>query len=246
MTLARLKGLLVPVVRLDYAAHEIFLHADSELMLWRARACAKEPETVQWIESSVHSGEVFYDVGANIGAYSLVAAKYLHDQVRVLAFEPSFSTYSELCRNVVLNRCEGCIEPHMIALTEQSGTVEFEYRSLAAGAAEHAMTSAAQTSGSDFEPVYKQKLLAFSLDDLVGQYGFPVPDSMKIDVDGAESAILRGAAKTLREPNLRSLLVEVHADQLEELVGLLEAAGFEATSRHDRGNGLVWNIVFCR
>ena len=75
-TLVRLKANLSPIVQLDYRRHRILLHADSPLGLYRARACQKEPETVRWIEEFVRPGDVFYDIGANVGAYSLIASKY--------------------------------------------------------------------------------------------------------------------------------------------------------------------------
>ncbi len=245
-TLARLKELINPVIRLDYAKQDIFLHADSELTMRRARACAKEPETIQWIEDSVRPNEVFYDIGANVGAYSLVASKYLDGRVRVYSFEPSFSTYDELCQNVILNHCEDSVQPYMIALTDSMHLVEFDYRSLDAGAAEHLTASRAPGGPRVFEPVYRQNSIGFGLDDLVANYGFPSPNHMKIDVDGAEYEILLGASRILRSENLRSMLIEVDEGQLERVRQLLVGAGFEIDSMHERGNGVVWNVIFCR
>ena len=68
--------------QLDYSRRDIFLHIESDFeYLVRRRSCKKEPETVQWLEASLHPGDVLYDVGANIGAYSLVASKYLEGDV---------------------------------------------------------------------------------------------------------------------------------------------------------------------
>src|SRR5262245_23889981 len=64
------------VVPLDYDAHSVRLLATSPMeRKWRARSCKKEPWTVAWIEESMGSGGVLYDVGANVGTFSLVAAK---------------------------------------------------------------------------------------------------------------------------------------------------------------------------
>ena len=84
-------------------------------------------------------GDVLYDVGANVGAFSLVAAK-AHDQaVRVFAFEPSFVTYAALCRNILENGCDKSVTPMPIALTEDKGNTVFKYRSLISGATQHAL-----------------------------------------------------------------------------------------------------------
>ena len=61
---------------------------------------SKEPETLAWIDS-FHEDSVFWDIGANIGLYSLYAAR--HKNCRVIAFEPSFFNLEILVRNINLN-----------------------------------------------------------------------------------------------------------------------------------------------
>ncbi len=105
----------------------------------RARSVMSEPWTVHWLERVVAPGEVLYDVGANVGTYSLVAAISHDREVRVFAFEPSFVTYAALCRNILENDCDKCITPMPVALTEHRGNTVFKYRSLVSGAIEHAV-----------------------------------------------------------------------------------------------------------
>ena len=64
----------------------------------------KEPDTIQWLQA-MKPGEVLYDVGANIGQYSIYAAKR---GVKVFAFEPESQNYALLCKNIVLNKLENC------------------------------------------------------------------------------------------------------------------------------------------
>jgi FkbM family methyltransferase len=243
-----LKHYLKPKIRLDYQKHSIFITADSRLSLQRARACEKEPETVSWIEECVKPNDVFYDVGANVGAYSLIASKFLGGQVTVYAFEPGFSTYDQLCRNIVLNHCETGIHPFMVALNNATTVVEFDYHSLAAGDAEHVLLNDARAASQISKPVYRQKILAFSLDDLISNFGFPKPNHIKLDVDGSELAILQGAATTLRDDALKTILVEVRKEegQADRVEGILQSAGFKLTSIHDRGNGIIWNYIFMK
>ena len=72
--------------------------------LWRAETYeTKEPDTIEWIDSFFREGDVIYDIGANIGQYSLYAAKKLKGNCRILAFEPEALNYSKLNKNIVLN-----------------------------------------------------------------------------------------------------------------------------------------------
>jgi len=246
-TLAKLKQALNPTVRLDYSRHPIFLHADSELSLSRAHACQKEPETVAWIEELIKPGEVFYDVGANVGAYSLVASKYLHGDVIVHAFEPSFSTYYELCKNIVLNEYGQSIFPHMIGLSSASGSMVFNYHSLEIGDSLHILGEDLTVADAPLRPVFRQNIMAFTVDDLILRFNYPVPNHIKLDVDGTELEILMGAERTLRDPAVRSLLVEVHLlnGQADKVKTFLSKLGFEHVSETARG-GPYWNYIFSR
>ena len=132
----------------------------------RARSVMSEPWTVHWLERVVAPGEVLYDVGANVGTYSLVAAISHDREVRVFAFEPSFVTYAALCRNILENDCDKCITPMPVALTEHRGNTVFKYRSLVSGAIEHAVGGRSlYTKGfKERKPVYQQRILGIPLD----------------------------------------------------------------------------------
>jgi FkbM family methyltransferase len=244
-TLANLKHSLSPVTQLDYHRHKILVHADSELGLYRARACRKEPETVCWIEETIRPGEVLYDIGANVGAYSLVASKFCGGKIVVHAFEPSFSTYYQLCRNIILNNCEESIIPHMIGLTKKTGPVVFNYSSLEAGSSLHALVEN-EKAPELFHPLYRQRILGFSLDDLVVNFDFPVPHHIKLDVDGPELDILYGATHTLERNIVKSILVEVGTEnrQADAVTEFLNGKNFYLFSRTDRGDGITWNFIF--
>lgn len=245
-TKARLKYALTPRVKLDYSRHIIYLNADSELSIRRARACEKEPETVAWIENFLQPGDVLFDVGANVGAYSLIASKYLQGQVSVYAIEPGFSTFDQLCRNVVLNKCQDSVRPLMLALNDSTGLVGFAYHSLEAGDAEHTLAANGKESLVVGAPVYNQQILGYRLDDLIREFDLPSPAHIKLDVDGSEIAVLRGAVETLKSGFVKSLLVEVRKQRgfAEQVHSLLFDAGFELVSEHDRGDGVIWNRIY--
>lgn len=245
-TLARVKQKLNPTVQLDYPRRRILLYADSELSLFRAKACQKEPETVNWIESQIKPGEVLYDVGANVGAYSLVAAKFFNKDITIHAFEPSFSTYYQLTRNIVLNQCQDSVYPHLMALADAPGTVVFHYRSLEGGSADHVMTSTTELDPQENNLPYRQQLICYGIDDLVLNFNFPAPNHIKLDVDGAEDRVLIGASKMLLEKDVKSILVEVRSADEQWVKDFLDDKGYMVLSRHDRGNGYIWNYIFVR
>ncbi|HEX2042916.1 MAG TPA: FkbM family methyltransferase [Acidimicrobiales bacterium] len=236
-----------PVVRLDYERAEILLSVGSQVDLFRATSCRKEPETIRWIEKYVTAGDVFYDVGANVGAYALVAAAQAPGRVTCHAFEPSFATYHQLCKNVLLNRVHDVVFPHLIALSDRNGTSVLNYHSVVAGTALHTVGATVDFKGNEFEPAYRQRMLTFALDELVFGWGFDMPNHLKLDVDGTELDVLLGARRVLADDRLRSLLVEVshHRGRTDAIRDILAQSGLELESEALPAPG-VSNYLFVR
>jgi FkbM family methyltransferase len=245
-TLTRREFPVVPahLGRIDYDGAEIVIGVTSRAeIMSRLTPCAKEPWTVRWLEQGIRDGDVFYDVGANVGTYSLIAAAQGRDGLSVLAFEPGYASFAALCDNVVRNRREEVIVPLPVLLADRTGLVTLGYSDVAAGGAEHSLEPGANA-------VYRQSVLAYRLDDLVAQFRLPPPSLLKVDVDGAEAAVLTGAMATLEQERLRSVLVEVERASEADVVGLLEGAGFAARERIDERDGVrlhnVWYGIFER
>lgn len=235
------------VKKLDYPRSDIWISLNSSSELNRVHACRKEPETVQWIEQQFRAGDVLFDIGANIGAYSLIAAKFHNGAVKVHSFEPSFSTYPQLFRNVILNDCQGVIFPHMMPLSNRTSLSVFNYSSTEAGTALHSLGAPVDYKGDAFRPEYRQVVLGFCLDDLVFRYGFPPPNHVKLDVDGMELEILVGGSVLLGDPGVRSILVEVcHLrGNASTIMEFLQGKGFSQVACVDHGQG-VSNRLFVR
>ena len=223
------------VVRLDFPDCDIWIRASSPAEKnWRARSCAKEPWTVEWLRGAIRPGEVLYDVGANVGTFALVAAK--HAQARVLAFEPGYANFARLCDNIQLNGCQHAIVPVPLPLVERSGLVGFTYRGTEPGQSRHKLKSEpwrfrGPAAGSTR---YEQPLLAMTLDAMIAAFDLPHPHHLKIDVDGAEARVLAGALDTLRSETLRTVLIEVDRVQWNGVSSLLERAGLSLDKRIER------------
>jgi len=240
---AQLKDELHPTGTLDYQRSRIAMGVATAMELYRLRSCAKEPETVAWIESNIRPGDVMFDIGANVGAYSLVADAASAGRARIIAFEPSFATFAQLNHNVFLNHASARITSLCLAVSSETGVATFRYSDLHSGAALH--TLAHHIGPADD---HSQAVLTVSLDDLVRRFGVPVPNVMKIDVDGAEAAIIEGGAETLSRPELRSVLIELD-DSLDEtrlMIGALGRFGFAELSKHRRHASRYYNYVFTR
>lgn len=228
------------IIQLDYRPHPIRLRATSSAeRRWRVRACSKEPWTVAWVEDHIKEGDVLYDIGANVGAFSLIAAKHCAYQVTVVAFEPGYASFAHLCENIVLNQCERSIIPVPVPLSDVTGLAGFEYRSLEAGQSRHALTEAKLGgSRSGIGGRYCQPVLAMRLDDLLPQFGLPLPTHIKLDVDGAELRVLNGAGSILQQRQLLTILVEVSRSLADSLTGLLCEVGFSLSATHARKDKL--------
>lgn len=232
--------------RLDYNESTVLMALDSHRQIRRLNACGKEPETVEWIEKYIKPGDVFYDIGANIGAYSFVAWARTKGNCRVYAFEPSFSTFAALSRNIFLNNCSGKIIPLYIALGAKTDLLTFEYTNITAGEAQHSLEGAIPEGGRPIRSVFSQPIEGYRLDDFIERWNIAEPNHIKIDVDGAERDVIRGAERTLRRQCVRSLLIEIDETMPlhQEIIPFLANIGFRVASKHQRVRATTFNYIF--
>lgn len=222
------------VLRMDYSKVPVYLGVDSriehDVRLHEAR---KEPGTVQWIEEWFRPGEVFYDIGANVGSFSLIAFRFLEGRIKVYSFEPGFMTFPRLCHNLQLNHADRCISPFQIALSEKTCLSTLHYRDLKPGSAMHALETPKDWRGERFEPAFSLPVISYRLDDFIEQFGLPAPNHLKIDVDGVEYQVLQGAERTLKSHSLRTLLMEANEDYeyANEATALVAKCGLELRAR---------------
>jgi len=189
---------------------ELLKDVDKEVWLAdgiRKNSVKREPETVHWCKR-LKKG-VFYDIGANIGAYSLIASKW-NKELQVFAFEPMIRNFWLLNENVIKNELENNLHIFNIPLSKTSGLGDFNIMNIGYGKSGHAFGNSIDWTGKKFNAVSSNKMLALSINDLVNIYKFPKPNYIKLDVDGIEFEILKGATDVF--DTLKEILFEASID----------------------------------
>jgi FkbM family methyltransferase len=219
--------------KLDFLLKEIIMEVKTVSQLSRLRSCKKEPSTIKWLLRDLLEGDVLFDIGANVGAYSLVAAAAGTDNLSVYSFEPSPSTFASLCKNVSLNNFGNKIYPLQMALGAKTEVSKFFLSSNVAGSAEHALGEAIDMYGNSFIPVEIQTVISITMDDVIKIFEIKTPTHIKIDVDGFELNVLQGAKGVLTSSRIRHLLIEVREDSEEclSILNLLNEFGFKVVRK---------------
>ncbi|QWR77113.1 FkbM family methyltransferase [Candidatus Magnetomonas plexicatena] len=214
-------------------------------LLWRARTLlTEETSTIEWIDT-FDSADVFYDIGANVGSYTLYAAKT--KGVRVFAFEPEINNFQLLYSNIYKNELFDLCVPLSIACHDSTAMQTFYVRDFSKGDATHSVGRVAKYVQSA-PRMFEVETLCMKLDDIIETFKLPPPTKIKIDVDTNELYVIRGLIKTL--PVIKEICVELDMDfdEHRELVKILQDAGFEIIREHQiyQRRGITLHNVFFR
>lgn len=214
---------------LDGKRISLSFYVPNSLSFYRADTFStKEPETLDWIDTYAPEGGVLFDIGANVGLYSIYHS--VTKKGVTYSFEPSVFNLKLLAKNINLNGCQDQIRIVSNPLTSSNSFADFNLQNTDEGGA---LSSFGVDYGQDGKKLKVQtaySTLGFSLDYLIEQNIIKdVPNTIKIDVDGIENLILRGAEKVLSNPICQSVLIEVDDSFLElasEVEIILKDAGF--------------------
>lgn len=230
---------------LDYPKNKISIFLSSFEEIARLTPQKKEPKTVLWIEKNLRKGDIFFDIGANVGAYSFIAQAVTHGDSVTYAFEPNFLTFVSLSKNIIFNQVTNKIIPFCVALSDSTKLSGFSYSDLSAGSAQHNIHDHIDESDTNIQPI-----IVYKLDDFIRTFNITPPNAMKIDVDGAELSVLEGSRNTLSTAQLRSVIVEIdtrNATHVNAIEKIMTEAGFTMTEKHPLGKGsstTLFNCVF--
>jgi len=236
---------------------DIKFFTPSTLLKWRADTLlSKEPETLDWMDSFDDDQEhIFWDIGANIGLYSIYAA-LKHKNIKVYSFEPSTSNLPILSRNISLNNLSKNVHICPFALTSESfGFQAMNETSFEEGGALNSFGVSYGFDGRDISASSSYSTIGFSIDYLVNNKIIESPTYVKIDVDGIEHLIIEGALDTLGLQSVKSLCIELNSDfkdQYDYVHKTLEGLNFKFEAKlrsemfEDTDYDNVYNYFFTK
>lgn len=230
----------------------------NQIIKWRVETLfSKEPETLEWIDSFKNIEEkpiIFWDIGSNIGLYSIYAAS-VHENILIYSFEPSTSNLRTLSRNISINNLSDKISIVQFPLCKKnfqfSNINEQEFKE---GWSMNSFGKPIDYEGKSFKPLQKYKIFGFSIDYLINNGMLDVPNYIKIDVDGIEDEILSGGVKHLNHQNLRSISVELNENyktQYKNVIDIMKLLNLKIKHKkhaqiydNDEKFSKLYNFVF--
>lgn len=232
------------------AAGQIRFLTPNQHCAWRVSTLdTKEPDTIHWL-AQMKAGEVLYDVGANMGQYSLIAAAR---GLTVHAFEPESQNFALLMRNIYINNMGDRVTAWPLCLSDEPLLDTFHVQNLMAGGS---CSSFGQEVNFHLQPkkyAVQQGSFSQRMDTFADQFG--EPDHVKIDVDGLEHKVIEGMLGILMYNRLKSVLVELNTALPEHLAiyDVMAEYGFhpdtETADLARRTEGAfagVGNVIFFR
>lgn len=203
---------------------------------------SKEPTTIPWLES-FGEDDVFVDIGANVGMYSIYAA--VLTGCRVYAFEPEALNYAELNKNIFVNGLHEQVVAYNLAMSDVAEVGALYLGAFGYAYSHHDFNENTWSEDKAFgdkstprDARLLQGCASETLDGLVARGVVPVPTHIKIDVDGLEHRVFAGMRETLRHPALKSVLIEIdHKNpHCEEMIESMLADGWRISMDQLRTN----------
>ena len=219
----------------------------------RARTLfTKEPETLEWIDR-MQPGAVLWDVGANVGVYTVYAA--VARQAKVVAFEPSVFNLEFLARNINNNDILDRVTIVPLPLSDCTKINEMRLSSSEWGGALSTFGETYDGNGDPLVQILGYLMPGLTMDDAKKLFSLVQPEFIKIDVDGIEALILAGGEEVLT--GARSVLIEINDDFESQAVNcelILRRQGFTLTekrqsdfeSRENDSHFMTFNQIWMR
>lgn len=197
-----------------------------------------ERKQLEGFLAMIEPGDVVWDVGSNMGLYSLFASHFAGTIGTICAFEPEPLAFKRLKINCKLNSATN-ITPVRVALSDQVGGAVIYSSNRDLG----------KSTLRQSELITTPSLIEVTTGEhIVAQGVAPAPNVLKLDVEGAEYGALNGMRSLLADNRCRFALIEVHPDDLarfghsaEKVRALLEECGFTIRSEVQRGSEAHWS-----
>ena len=227
--------------RVNHQGVDMVFATPNALTKFRVRSfSSKEPETLEWIDS-FPNGSILWDIGANVGMYSIYAGKR---GCSVVCFEPSVFNLEVLARNIHLNLLTKSLSICPLPLIDASGCSAFRMTNPCSGSALSTFRESYGADGRRLDETFSYQTFGLSLDEFLKIFKCDPPNYVKLDVDGVEHLILRGGRMVLR--NVKEVLVEISpefAEQRDECYAVMTELKFRMKAskkaRHSTTNE-IW------
>lgn len=214
--------------------NQLNFYCPNKIIEWRINnLLEKEPKTIEWINNFSGDRIIFWDVGANIGTYSIYDALKHSGKIKINSFEPSTSNLRVLSRNISINNYQNEIDIVQLPLFNKNLAFSSMNESrFLEGAALHSFSVDYNYKGKKFNINNKYNLIGTSIDFLLENKVLSSnPNYIKIDVEGAEHLILDGAKKLLSSENKPlEILIELHKefeDQYNKIFDMMKKYDYE-------------------
>jgi FkbM family methyltransferase len=215
-----------PVIAVKHGGRKLRYTVPNRTTLWRVQTLTtKEPGTIEWLEE-IEPDSVMLDVGANVGMYTIFASVICG--ARVFAFEPESQNYALLCRNIVANEVSDRVTAYCAALSDSAKFSVIHLSAFSPGGSCHSFDEAVDFKLESRKTRFSQGCFSATIDQLVRDDVMPVPNYIKIDVDGFEHKVIAGGMETIRQQALKSLIIEInpHLEEHRGIIAKLENLGF--------------------
>ena len=192
----------------------------------------KEPGTTRWLLETIRSDDFFYDVGANIGTYSLLCG-LIQPKCKGIAFEPHSLNSIALIENLKANKMQNRFTVITSPLCSSIQIGPFYYSSLDRGASQNQFNSLCDDLGKALSPEAIEYKMSTTIDHIIYEGGMRAPTLIKIDVDGNELLVLNGMKILLSSPDKpRSIQVEVSPASSSSIKEMLSEFDYQVINQH--------------
>lgn len=211
--------------------------------------CARmnyETENLDFVDL-IAKDEVMYDLGACEGRFSIYAAM---KGIRVIAFEPEAKNYLVFSQNIALNQIgENQLKAVHAGVGAKNGKAVINIGQPWEGGHQKVVEHGEIRNDLNFNFVENQQIDLLSIDTFIAENNVPMPNYLKIDIDGSEMPFLVGAAKTLQSPDLKGIIFELNDldPNFNNIISTLRNNGFEEDKRFSVPNEPnLFNILFSK
>ncbi len=211
----------------------IKFYCPSKIASFRAKTFfSKEPETLNWMDIHGSNNKCLYDIGANVGVYSIYYAKKFEGDV--YAFEPSYKNLCLLSQNIKLNNLEKNISIIPNPISNKLFIADFFQLNPTAGEALATFNDEKiknnilnENNFSNKNKMINYKTLGLSVDYLIMQKIIRAPNLIKIDVDGNELDIILGLNETIKHSKDLTILIETRQSTYQLIEEKLKNLSFK-------------------